>query len=299
MDHARVLVADRNSSFLKKTGEILSAVDVRMVSVQNGARVLARCRHEQPDLALLHTDLPSMPGTEVCQRIKTQVDPALPVALMFSEESPRAQEIADQCNADNFLVRPLKRTELLYCVRSLLQLRKLLKSQQASASLEGAAERPRSGMVGLDTVTTFLELELRRVDRYGFPLAVAHVGLDPLPEDAGQWSKVLDAQLGPALADAIRSCVRDIDISAMLSNREMLVVMPHTDREGARLVARRICKQVSSQSYHFGRARIQPTTSIGVATLHGERMPADELVKRARANRDRAADAGGNRIVAS
>jgi diguanylate cyclase (GGDEF)-like protein len=296
MDHSRVLVADRNASFLDKTAEILSTAKIQMIGSHNGAKVLTLCRHEQPDAVLLHTDLPGVSGTDLCLQIKTKLEPTLPVVLMFGEDTDRVADVARQCQADNFIIRPLKRTELLYCVRSVLQLRELLRGQAAGARLAGKAPGVRSGMVGLDTFHTFLELEVRRVDRYGFPLSLLSVSIDPLPEDVGQWGKVLDDQLGPALAEAIRSCVRDIDISAALTSRETLVVMPHTDREGGRLVGSRVCETVAAQSYHFGRSKIQPTASVGVACLHGQRAQPDELIARAQALRLRASEAGGNRV---
>jgi diguanylate cyclase (GGDEF)-like protein len=292
MDYHRVLVADQNASFLEKTEEILKTIEVQMIGVPDGSKVIASCRHEQPDMVLLHTDLPGVPGTEICHQLKTKVEPRLPVVLMFSEESSQVAEVAEQCKADNYIIRPLKRTELLFCIRSLLHLRKLMKNQAGMQLRQGD-----KGLVGLEVFYTFLDLEVRRVDRYGFPLSLLAIQIDPLPEDQGQWAQVLDDQLGPALADAIRACVRDIDVSTALSHREMLVLMPHTDREGARLVGERVCKTVSSQSYHFGRSRIQPTASVGLASVHGERVDPEELIARAKAFRVRAAETGGNRVT--
>jgi len=299
MGQQKVLVADRNQSFLDKTKEILSTVGVQMVAVQTGGRVVAICQKELPNAALLHVDLPSLPGTEVCHRLKTQVDPSLPVVLMFSEENRRVSEIAEQCKADNYLVRPLKRTELLFCIRAALRMRELLCEVAASAHVEDKSSGKPSSMVSQDMFQAFLALELRRVDRYGFPLSLMDVGVDPLPEDAGIWSRALDDQLGPALTSAIRATLRDIDVSTAKTNRELLVLMPHTDGEGAALVGRRICRTISAQSYHFGRARIQPTVSVGVACVHGERITPTDLLARVKGNRARAMDAGGNRVFVS
>jgi diguanylate cyclase (GGDEF)-like protein len=295
----RVLVADRNPTFLEKTSEILSGAGIGMIPIDNGSRVLALCRHEQPDAVLLHVDLPALPGTEVCQRIKTQLDPALPTVLMFPEERPNLEELAARCLADNFLVRPLKRTELLFCVRSLMQLRRHLQEKSAAALVTTRESGRRSSMTSLDVFFTFLRLEVQRVERYGFPLAVLAAGLDPLPEEASTWGRSLESQLGPALAESMRTSLRDIDITAVLSHREMLALMPHTDMAGARIAADRICQTIASQSYHFGRTRIQPTVSVGVCCVHGEAVGCEELIERVKANRARAAAEGGNRVLAS
>jgi len=298
MKHHRILVADRNSAFLHKTAEILSSAGIAMVPVDSGAGVIPVCRHEQPDGVLLHVDLGSLPGPEVCHRIKTQIAPCLPVALMFPEEKPNIDEVASRSLADNYLVRPRNRAELLFCVRSLLQMRRFLQERAAASLLAAHDEGQRRGGVSLDVFHTFLGLETHRVERYGFPLAVLSIGVDPMPEDASSWAKTLDSQLGPAIAETIRSCLRDIDVSTALSHRELLVLMPHTDMAGARIAGERICHTVAAQAYHFGRTRIQPTVSIGVACLHGETTPAEDLVDRAKAHRARAAATGGNIVFA-
>jgi diguanylate cyclase (GGDEF)-like protein len=298
VSHNRVLVADRNTTFLEKTAEILVGAGIEMIPATNGTRVLTFCRQERPEVALLHVDLAGMPGTEVCHRLKTQLDPTLPVVLMFAEESTSIPEITKRCLADNYLVRPLKRAELLFCVRAALQLRSLLQERAAAVLLTGkdAAGRT-SGMVSLDIFHSFLALEIRRVDRYGFPLALIDIHVDPLPEADSTWTGALDSQLGPALSEAMRACLRDIDLTTVISHREMLGLMPHTDKEGSTIAAERIRTTVSAQSYHFGRAHIQPTVSVGVACLHGEGVTPDEFIARAKANRVQSAEAGGNRVT--
>jgi diguanylate cyclase (GGDEF)-like protein len=297
MGHHRVLVADRNATFLEKTSEILSAAQLQMIPVDNGTRVLSICRHEKPEAVLIHVDLPGLPGTEVCQRLKTQLDPSLPVALMFGEETSSVPDLAARCLADNYLIRPLKRTELLFCVRSLLQLRTLLQEKASLIPLGAREGLKRTSMVSLEVFHTFLALEIRRVDRYGFPLALIAIAVDRLPESAGAWSTALDNQLGPALAEAMRSSLRDIDVTTVLSHREMLALMPHTDTEGARNAAERIRSIIAAQSYHFGRTRIQPSVSVGVACLHGESIQPEELLTRVNVLKARAADSGGNCVL--
>jgi len=300
MGHHRALVADRNNLFLERTADILSETGVEMIAASNGSRALSLARHEAPDVILLHVDLAGISGPEVCQRIKTQLDPGTPVALMFPEETADTAAIASRCLADNFLIRPLKRTELLFCVRSLLQLRHHLKETAAAALL--AAKEPNAdsrspAMVSLDLLRTFLALEIQRVERYGFPLALLAISLDPLPAEAAAWGKSLESQLEPTLVEVMRSVLRDIDLSAVLAQGQVLVLMPHTDAAGARIAADRICQTIASQAYHFGRTKIQPTVSVGAACLHGQPATPEEILARVEASRARAAAAGGNRVV--
>src|SRR5512142_728227 len=92
--HHRALVADRNNLFLERTAAILSEAGVEMIAASNVSRALCLCRHEAPEVVLLHVDLAGISGPEVCQRIKTQLDPGTPVALMFPEETADTPAIA-------------------------------------------------------------------------------------------------------------------------------------------------------------------------------------------------------------
>ena len=293
MGHKRIMVADRNAKFLDKTREILEGAGVSTVAVEQGSRVMATFHQQQPEGALLNIDLPSVTGNDLCQQLKT-INPTLPVVLMFNKAQDDMTDVAVACGADNFLVRPLKRTELLFCVRSMLSFRALLAN---GAHPDTDAKEPNCGRVSLDVFHRFLALEVRRADRYGFPLSVLSVKVDPLPETFDKrWHQALDQQLGPALSTVIRGYVRDIDLSAVPALRETLVAMPHTDADGAALVAERVRQKIAAQPYHFGRTTIQPTVSVGIAVVHGSQTLAPDLIHSARLRQRRASGSGGNRV---
>jgi len=76
-----------------------------------------------------------------------------------------------------------------------------------------------------------------------------------------------------------------------------LVVMPHTDLDGARLVAERIRKRVRASG--AGRAGGGSTASIGVvAVAGGQRLTFATMLAQATRAQRQASRAGGDRIVA-
>jgi PleD family two-component response regulator len=298
MRRATLLVADRNPRFLEKTQEILEEAGHDMIAVTDGQKARERLGKEI-DGVLAHAALPGLSGFALCRLAKEQ-DPTLPVVIMFSAEDPRGEVEARRAGADNWLVRPLKRLELLYVARDILSLRstylraqRLGEERDASASeAQAAAGAGGDGgrLVQFEMFKRLLGIELKRSQRYGFPLALLVASLDSSPAPGDR----------DILASAARSAIRDIDIPVAFAESDVLVVMPHTDLDGARLVAERIRKRVRTAAQKSSSTPTPLTASIGVVcAAGGERLTFASLLAQATRAQKQAARAGGDRIVAT
>jgi PleD family two-component response regulator len=293
MRRATLLVADRNPRFLEKTAEILGEAGHNMIGASDGQAARLKLTG-QLDGVLVHAALPGLSGYALC-RLAKEKDPTLPVVLMFSAEDEQGEVEAKRAGADNWLVRPLKRLELLYVVRDLVALRMTMmraarnaeERNLARAEADGIDTPPGSRLVQFELFKRVLGIELKRSQRYGFPLSILLASLDRDVENG-------DRDL---LASAARSAIRDIDIPVAFGESEVLVVMPHTDLDGAQLVAERIRKRVRANGAGRGGGT---TASIGVVAVDGgQRLAfATMLAQVTRAQRQ-AARAGGDRIVAA
>ena len=104
--------------------ELLTTQGFKVITAVDGAEALEQMSRVPTDLVLLDVMMPELSGFDVCAKLKSNPDTYLiPVILVtaFSDKENRIEGI--RVGADDFLTRPVDRTELLARVRSLLKLK--------------------------------------------------------------------------------------------------------------------------------------------------------------------------------
>ena len=123
-DHGTFLVADDQAANRELLEELLTAQGSKVITVPDGAAAVEELTRTQVDLVLLDVMMPRLNGFEACETIKTSPETCLiPVILItaLSDKQDRLEGI--KVGADDFLSRPVDRTELLARVQSLLKLK--------------------------------------------------------------------------------------------------------------------------------------------------------------------------------
>ena len=140
-----ILVADDNSTNRQLYRELLSGAGYEVETATGGEAALAAYRRHKPDLMILDIRMPDIDGQEVCRIIKADESAAyLPVILVTAYEERGLRLRALDCNADELLLAPVNRLELLARVRSLLRLKiyyqDLVRHESVVLSLSAALE---------------------------------------------------------------------------------------------------------------------------------------------------------------
>jgi two-component system sensor histidine kinase/response regulator len=121
-----VLVVDDNLQNREVAeGHLLSA-GYAAILADAGEAALALFEERRPDLVLLDVLMPRMDGFETCRRLRAlPAGPDTPILFLTALGDLGTHKAALDSGADDFLTKPINRTELLIRIRSLLRIRKL------------------------------------------------------------------------------------------------------------------------------------------------------------------------------
>jgi len=151
----------------------LCAEDYSVVNAADGRKGLEEFSHHSPDLVLLDVQMPRLSGFEVCRQIKSNPASRLtPVVLITGVSAAEDRIRGIEVGADDFLSKPVDRSELLARVRSLLSLKAYTDELERAESVLFALSR---SIEGKDPYT---EGHCERLSEYSARLA-EHIGLPP------------------------------------------------------------------------------------------------------------------------
>lgn len=136
----RVLVVDDLAQNLLVAEALLESLSCQVVTARNGQECLDVVAVEPPDLILLDVVMPVMDGLAACRILKG--DPEyrhIPIVLLTSLDSTEDYVAGIESGADDFVVKPFNRHELVARVRSLLRVKRLVEGERRH--LRGTLER--------------------------------------------------------------------------------------------------------------------------------------------------------------
>lgn len=126
----RILIVEDDADIADVLRRSLRNEGYEVRTVGDGAEALDVAESFYPDLVVLDLGLPGMDGLEVCRRLRSDGD--VPILMLTARAETDDRVTGLDSGADDYLVKPFERRELLARIRALLRRR----PPRGSASLQ-------------------------------------------------------------------------------------------------------------------------------------------------------------------
>ncbi len=127
----RILAVDDSKLNVTLLQKSLSMENYEVLPAHNGVEAIEAVKQNDPDLVLLDVMMPGMDGYEVCREVKRYCKESgkfIPVVLLTALDKVENKVAGFDAGADDYLVKPPARNELLARVRSMLRIKDLQES---------------------------------------------------------------------------------------------------------------------------------------------------------------------------
>jgi len=162
----KILAVDDEPAQAALIHDTLIAEGFDMRSAAKGAEAIRFLETDAVDLVVLDWNLPDISGLEVLAWIRARIGRDLPVLFLTSRVREEQLVVALEAGADDYMVKPIRRHELIARVRALL--RRAYPANSTPSSINIGRYR-----LDLGTETVFLSDEAIKLTSREFNVAVA------------------------------------------------------------------------------------------------------------------------------
>jgi DNA-binding response OmpR family regulator len=117
----RILIVEDDDDIVDVLRRTLRAEGYEVRSAHDGPEALEDLVDFAPDLVVLDLGLPGIDGIEVCDRIRNSENSEVPILMLTARADAEDRVTGLDSGADDYLVKPFDRAELLARIRALLR----------------------------------------------------------------------------------------------------------------------------------------------------------------------------------
>lgn len=305
---AKILLIDDSEAQSNQIREALQRLGYEVARAASGITGLHLARTTAPDLVLLDVVMADIDGFAVCRWLKMNAETREIPVIMLTVRSALADRVEGlNIGADDYLAKPFEDEELEARIFAALRVKAAHaelreRNQQLESMLHNvealASTDPLTGLFNRRRFADVLKREFAVTKRYRNTLSCLLLDLDHFKSINDRFGHDAGDQVLKEVARRITGSLREVDLAARYGGEEFVVLLPHTSKTDARIVAERLLKNVRKQEFNFGGELLSVTTSIGCAGNSDVASDnAEELVKCADIALYEAKNAGRNRVV--
>lgn len=120
----KILIVDDEESNIMLLESLVKALGYETETAMNGVEAIRKTKSFMPDLVLLDIMMPEMDGYEVCDQLKSDPETTnIPVVIVTALSDRNSKLKGLNVGANDFLTKPIDRSELTIRVRNLLKIK--------------------------------------------------------------------------------------------------------------------------------------------------------------------------------
>ena len=264
-----ILIAEDNPVSRRLMEMTLRQADYEVVSVANGFEALKAFKKRFFPIVLTDWGMPEMDGLQLCRAIRENPSEGYVfIFLVTARDSKQDIIVGLEAGADDYLTKPIDRSELIARLKTatrVLELEKSLKDAYEKIRVLSITDKL-TGCYNRTYMDEYLSKEISRATRYQRPISLVMADIDHFKRVNDTYGHQAGDQVLKNFVTIIRDNLRkDVDWIARYGGEEFLMVLPETDFESAMMSAERLRKAVSESAVMHGDREICITASFGVA----------------------------------
>lgn len=298
---SRVLIIDDSAAMrtylkatLSKCGELLDVIEA-----SDGLKGFKRMTEDRPDLVLCDLNMPDFDGMKLLSMRAGRAElREIPVLMLTAEHDAEKKVELLERGATDYITKPFHGGELLARLNIHLGVRKLREEVRHLRALlsDTSNSDDVTGVYNRRSFERTLLEEVQRTTRYGIPLSLIVMQLDPPLGTSVRMNHPSSEQILSKVGLFLVETIRATDKAARIGQDRFAMILTHTGSAGATEMASRLCRRFPEAVGDPRGTASGPTASFGIASSEGTPITAKEMMSRAETALSEALERGGNRV---
>ena len=283
---AQVLVVEDNSVDGNKIMGTLTSEGHEVEMATTVADGLNAALRTDFDLIVGSLTLMDEDGLRLCSTVRShERTRQCPILLLGDDHDLQTVAKGLELGANDYLVKPIDRNELLARVRTQIRRRRYQERLRTNyeRSLEMALTDELTGLFNRRYLTAHLARAVKRIAESQKPVAALMLDIDHFKQVNDQHGHQVGDEVLKEVAERVTRHLRTFDTVARYGGEEMVVIMPDSSLNSAGAVGERLRRIIADEPIRVSSPTDQVTisVSIGIAVTDDPECPPKDLIRRA------------------